>query len=33
LSKKLIKESKINKISVDTIKFDSITKINLINTN
>ena len=33
LSKKLIKESKINKISIDTIKFDSITKINLINTN
>ena len=33
LSKKLIKERKINKISVDTIKFDSINKINLINTN
>ena len=33
LSKKLIKERKINKILVDSIKFDSITKINLINTN
>ena len=33
LSKKLIKESKLNKILFDTIKVDSITKINLINTN
>ena len=33
LSKKLIKESKINKILIDTIKIDSITKIKLINSN
>jgi hypothetical protein len=33
LSKKLIKESKLNKILIDTIKIDSITKIKLINTN
>jgi hypothetical protein len=33
LSKKLIKESKINKILMDTIKIDSITKIKLINSN
>jgi len=33
LSKKLIKESKINKILIDTIKIDSISKIKLINTN
>ena len=33
LSKKLIKESKKNKILIDTIKIDSISKINLINTN
>ena len=33
LSKKLIKESKLNKILIDTIKIDSITRINLINTN
>ena len=31
--KKLIKESKKNKILIDTIKIDSISKINLINTN
>ncbi|MDG1218811.1 MAG: DUF4296 domain-containing protein [Flavobacteriaceae bacterium] len=33
LSKKLIKESKKNKILIDTIKIDSISKIKLINTN
>ena len=33
LSKKLIKESKINKILIDTIKIDSISKIKLINSN
>lgn len=33
LSKKLIKESKKNKILIDTIKIDSITKIKLINSN
>jgi hypothetical protein len=33
LSKKLIKKSKLNKILIDTIKIDSITRINLINTN
>ena len=33
MSKKLIKESKKNKILIDTIKIDSISKINLINTN
>ena len=33
LSKKLIKESKANKILIDTIKIDSITKIKLINSN
>jgi hypothetical protein len=33
LSKKLIKESKIKKILIDTIKIDSITKIKLINSN
>ena len=33
MSKKLIKESKKNKILIDTIKIDSITKIKLINTN
>jgi hypothetical protein len=32
-SKKLIKESKINKILIDTIKIDSISKIKLINSN
>ncbi|MBC8397298.1 MAG: DUF4296 domain-containing protein [Flavobacteriales bacterium] len=33
LSKKLIKESKKNKILIDTIKIDSISKIKLINSN
>ena len=33
MSKKLIKESKKNKILIDTIKIDSISKIKLINTN
>ena len=33
LSKKLIKEKKINKILIDTIKIDSISKIKLINSN
>ena len=33
LSKKLIKESKINKILIDTIKIDSISKIKLITSN
>ena len=33
LSKKLIIESKINKILIDTIKIDSISKIKLINSN
>lgn len=33
LSKKLINESKQKKIKIDTIKFDSITKINMINKN
>ena len=33
LSKKLIKERKLNKILIDTIKIDSIKKIKLINSN
>ena len=33
LSKKLISQSKQKKIKIDTIKFDSITKINMINKN
>jgi len=33
MSKKLIKESKKNKILIDTIKIDSISKIKLINSN